>query len=190
MSRFKPDKKKRSVAENIIVVLLIGALMASFIHAFLKQEQELSHTGLSSLASSFTMKVLTIRAQWFMDDKPKEVIVSEYRKELKEELIADVRTELNGELSAEVSVNLQQSIPVNSRGWLDVEKGNICQEIWHYAIGEPLKLIKEPIAALEIQNNKANSTKITPLSICRYQLSSGWYFDYHRENGQISAVTK
>lgn len=172
MEKFHEHKEEKVIGEQVIVIAMVAILMASFLYYFLKQENKLTKTGINSTAITFASKLNAIRAQWFMDKQPNVVKVREYS---------------TGD-SEQVLIN----IPVNKKGWVDVPfqsskqlviETSACQQIWHYLIDGPLKILNETIVAIEIQHNVGRSNRI-----CRYQLPSGTYFDYSTSNGKVSEV--
>ena len=56
-------KKGKSVAENLIILVMIGLFMATFIYYFFKQEQLLSQTGFDAVANTFSARLNGIHAQ-------------------------------------------------------------------------------------------------------------------------------
>ncbi len=153
------DKKESSLGELIVIILLIAAFMATFIHYFFKQEQQFSDTGFTILAHKFSATVVSVHAQWYMDKKPNIVMV----------------ITMDGQ---------QQRVSVNDKGWINsISAESICQKIWQTILEEPLVFIKEPVSAVEIKR-KSEQKK----SLCRYGLPSGHYFDYDLENGKVSHI--
>lgn len=165
-------KKGKSVAENLIILAMVGVLMATFIYYFFKQEDHLSRTGFDSVANTFSARLNGIHAQWFMDKKPRWVIIKE-------------STVINGERK-------NKSIEVNSAGWVDVpavngtSNQNDCQIIWQQVLAIPMFYIKQPISAVMVNVNTRNNEKKSHL--CRYGLPSGEYFEYQPSNGKVSKV--
>jgi hypothetical protein len=165
-------KKGKSLAENLIILVMIGLFMATFIYYFFKQEQHLSQTGFYAVANTFSARLNGIHAQWFMDNKPRWIIIKE-------------SSEING-------ANKNNSVEVNSAGWVDVStvnevnNQNHCQIIWQQVLGIPMFYIKQPISAVMVIVNTQNNEKKSHL--CRYGLPSGEYFDYQPSNGKVSKV--
>ncbi len=165
-------KKGKSVAENLIILVMIGLFMATFIYYFFKQEQLLSQTGFDAVANTFSARLNGIHAQWFMDNQPNWVIIKE-------------NTVINGE-------SKNTSIEVNAKGWVDVStvdmvgNRNNCQIIWQQVLGIPMFYIKQPISAVMVIVNTRNNEKKS--HVCRYGLPSGEYFDYQPSNGKVSKV--
>lgn len=165
-------KKGKSVAENLIILVMIGLFMATFIYYFFKQEQHLSQTGFDAVANTFSARLISIHAQWFMDNQPNWVIIKE-------------NTVINGE-------SKNTSIEVNAKGWVDVStvdmvgNRNNCQIIWQQVLGIPMFYIKQPISAVMVIVNTRNNEKKS--HVCRYGLPSGEYFDYQPSNGKVSKI--
>jgi hypothetical protein len=166
-------KKGKSVAENLIILAMVGLLMATFIYYFFKQEEHLSRTGFDSVANTFSARITGIRAQWFMDNKPRWVIIKESNV-------------LNGERE-------NKSIEVNSTGWVDVSSINglsnlnNCQIIWQQVLETPMVYIKQPISAVMVNINTSESNK-KKTHLCQYGLPSGEYFEYQPSNGKVSKI--
>jgi hypothetical protein len=167
------DKKGKSVAENLIIIALLGLLMATFIYYFFKQESHLIKTGFDSVANSFSARVTGIRAQWFMDNKPRWLVLKETRI-------------LNGERA-----NIR--VAVNSAGWIyissasDVSNQNECQQIWQQVLDTPMVYMKQPVSAVLV-NIKINQTDNQQKRLCQFGLPSGEYFEYNPGNGKVSQI--
>ena len=166
-------KKGKSVAENLIILAMIGLLMATFIYYFFKQESHLSRSGFDAVTNNFSARIMVIHAQWFMDNKPRWVIIKE-------------SSELNGE-------HKNKTIEVNASGWVDVSSvnndgnHNNCQKIWQQVLATPMLYIKQPISAVMV-NIKTNDDFKEKIHLCRYSLPSGEYFDYQPSNGKVSLI--
>jgi hypothetical protein len=166
-------KKGKSLAENLIILAMIGLLMATFIYYFFKQEEHLSRTGFDSVAITFSARLTGIHAQWFMDNKPRWLIIKE-------------SSEING-------THKNNSVEVNSAGWVDVSSvnevnnQNHCQIIWQQVLAIPMVYIKQPISAVMVNINTGNDINKKSY-LCRYSLPSGEYFDYQPSNGKVSEI--
>jgi hypothetical protein len=170
-------KKGKSVAENLIILAMIGLLMATFIYYFFKQEAYLSRVGFDSVANSFSARVTGIHAQWFMDNKPRWVIIKE-------------TTTVNGDSES-------NRIEVNKAGWIDVTlvKGlsnqNECHKIWQQVLATPMVHMRQPISAVSVNINikiKINTATQQKNRLCQYSLPSGEYFEYQPSNGKVSRI--
>lgn len=167
------NKKGKSLAENLMIIVMLGVLMVVFISYFFKQEEHLTKAGFDSVANTFSARVTGIRAQWFMDNQPRWVVIKEI------EIV-------NGK-----STNIR--IPVNSSGWIDVEDSvnesniNHCQLIWQQVLATPMVYMKQPISAVLVKvqpkqiGKKANR-------LCQYGLPSGEYFEYQPSSGRVSQL--
>ena len=157
------DKKEKSLAEQIIVVLLFSLMMAWFIAFFFKQEQQITETGFKTLASTFSAKLVSVRSQWLMDLKPDAVKVKSLAVQFEDS-------------TQEVIVT-----PVNSKGWVDVEQASLgCEKIWSLVMDMPLSFMKSPISVIEIKKTASGKQKL-----CRYSISSGDYFEYYPTTGKV-----
>ncbi|MBA6336736.1 MULTISPECIES: hypothetical protein [unclassified Colwellia] len=166
-------KKGKSLAENLIILAMIGLLMATFLYYFFKQEQHLSRVGFDSVANTFSARVIGIHAQWFMDNKPSWVLIKE-------------ATAVNGDRE-------NNRIAVNKLGWVDIatvnslSNENECQKIWQQVLATPMIYIKQPISAV-IVNIKTNQVGQQQKYLCQYSLPSGEYFEYHPSNGKVTEI--
>lgn len=152
------DNKEKSLAEIVIIVLIIAILMVSFIHYFFKQEDQLTNVAFSRLAQNFSTKVTVVHAQWFMDKQPNIVIIALPKE--------------------------QQKVSVNNNGWIDHLEGNLaCSHIWNMVMMEPMFIMKMPISAVEVKKAGINVGRI-----CRFELPSGQYFEYNAHSGKVSNV--
>ncbi len=158
------DKKEKSLAEFVVIVVLVGVLMSVFINYFIKQEAQFSETGFKTLAQTFTTKVAIIHAQWLMDKQPQVVEL------------------------ASINNSEKQMITVNELGWVDTKQTPlVCEQIWQLVMATPLNFMKQSITAIEVRHFSAQPPQGVSL-VCRYMLSSGAYFDYNQGNGRVSAV--
>ncbi len=158
------EKNEKSLAEFVVIVVLVGVLMSVFIIYYIKQEAQFSTAGFSSLAQNFTTKVSTVHAQWLMDKQPRVIELASINKAEK------------------------QLITVNKKGWIDVNNGPlVCERISQIVMESPLSLMKQSIAAIEVRNFSAQPSQHVSL-VCRYTLPNGTYFDYNRFNGRVSTV--
>jgi len=167
------DRKGKSIAENLIMLTLVGSLMATFIYYFFKQEQHLTRVGFDSVANTFSAQVMGIHAQWFMDNKPRWVI-----------------TKQSTALNASSETN---RVEVNNAGWVDVSSvnntsiENDCQKIWQQVLATPMVYIKQPISAVMVKIN-TNEEGRKKTHLCQYGLPSGEYFEYQPSNGNVSQI--
>lgn len=156
---FKPkasDKKERSLAEIVIMVIVLAVLMMSFIHYFFKEENQLIKVAFNRLAQNFSTKVTAVHAQWFMDKQPDSVILALPKE--------------------------KQHINVNSNGWIDtLTNENACADIWKNIIMGPMYFMNSPVSAIEIK-----TADITVGHVCQFELPSGEYFEYNAESGKVS----
>ena len=164
------NSREKTLGENVIIIALITVFMSSFLYYFFKQEQRLTEVGFDAVARSFSSSVLAIRAQWFMDGQPDEVILKEKDKP-----------------------NI--ALKVNHKGWVSYkdEKEN-CQKIWHALMTTDLYFMNQPIAVIGIHknvndvNSEMNSEENTSINACRYSLPTGESFDYNIKKGKVSEV--
>jgi len=157
------EKREKSLAEFIVIIVMVGLLMGIFIHYFIKQEAYFNDAGFKRVAQSFTTKVSAIHAQWLMDKQPSVIRLV-------------------------TSNNEKQLVPVNGNGWVDIDKSLlVCDEIWQLVMETPLALMKQTISAVEVRNYALKPDEGVK-KLCRYVLPNGRYFDYNRLNGRVSMV--
>ena len=159
------DKKEKSLGEIVIIIAIVSILMMSFIHYFLKQEDQITQAGFKALSQNFSTKITAVRAQWFMDKKPDYV-----------ELISSGET---------------QKIYVNQLGWVDsTNKNSACEDIWTSIIGESLHLMNVSIKVSENINVNGKNINVNAKRVCKYSLPSGDFFQYHTNDGRVNiAIT-
>lgn len=154
-------KREKTLAEQIIIVLLVALLMAGFLYYFLKQEKQYTQVAFEGAVGRFATKVTTIRAQWFMDKQPSVVRLKEQGNQKTTRLIT-----------------------VNKNGWVDSLSNNKdCTLIWEQVMDSPLEFMNKPVTALQINIDKGAYQRI-----CRYILVSGEYFEYSPETGKVSNI--
>ncbi|MEW6989172.1 hypothetical protein AADZ91_00670 [Colwelliaceae bacterium 6441] len=161
------NSREKTLGENVVIIVLIAILMSSFLYYFFKQEQQLTTVGFDAMARKFSSSVMGIRAQWYMDGQPDEVIIKE---------------------------NHQSTVvlKVNKNGWVDLGNEHNCQKIWLAIMATELSFMNQPIAVLSINSaTKGEGNKNTRYvgNVCRYSLPSGESFDYQLETGTVSEVT-
>lgn len=151
------EKRERSLAELVVVIILFTFLMSVFISYFMKQKEQITLTGFNTLANSFVSKLNAVHGQWFMDQKPSVVQLSVMGRADKE------------------------FIPVNKKGWIDVKEEQFaCQKIWQVTLATPMEFLKSPVSAVEIKKNEEKRTRY-----CRYSISSTTYFEYNAQTGKV-----
>jgi len=160
------DKREKSMAEFVVVIIVFAVLMKIFISYFSEQEQHITTTGFTAISQNFNSTVLAVHAQWFMDKQPNVVLLA----------APDKKDRI--------------SVTVNEHGWLDVPKQAIklttttaCENIWQLAMTIPMQLMKFSIAAIELHDKGLDD-----FHHCRYLLPSGQYFEYYSETGKVTKV--
>ena len=154
------SRRGKTIGENILIVLLIAVLMAMFIYYFFKQEKQLTQVGFEAIANNFAANVTAIRAQWFMDGQPKQLLLKEKNATM-------------------------LMLPMNKQGWVDsINAQAPCISVWKSIMASELVFMNQPIIVVEIINEE-NSQK----NSCRYSLASGERFDYQPKTGKVSEVT-
>jgi hypothetical protein len=151
------QKRERSLAELVVIVILITLLMANFIVVFMDQNEQIKLAGFKRLANNFSSKVTIVHGQWLMDLKPKQVVLSS------------------------LNDNELEYISVNKKGWIDTrEKNNFaCRQIWQLVFNTPMQYMQSPISAIEVNNSQLSGR------VCRYNLTAKIYFEYHSDSGKI-----
>ncbi|MGL1956516.1 MAG: hypothetical protein OCD00_04300 [Colwellia sp.] len=151
------EKKEKSLAEFVIVIVLVAIMMTIFIRYFMTQEQQITVTGFNALAQSFNSKVTVVHAQWLMDKQPLKMVVSSFNRQK------------------------PQIIPVNKKGWIDVKHNNLaCEKIWQHTLEVPMQILQTVVSAIEIQKSSMKKGRL-----CRFSIISGQYFEYQTNTGRI-----
>ncbi len=169
MSRNKnADKREKSMAEFIVVIIIFAVLMKIFINYFNKQEQHITTAGFTALSQNFNNTIMVVHAQWFMDKQPNTVLLATQNKKEK------------------------MAITVNKHGWIDVSQQTValtnitpCEGIWRLAMSIPMQLMKLSIVAIELRDNRLGD-----FHHCRYLLATGQYFEYYSETGKVTKVSQ
>lgn len=162
------EKRERSMAEFVVVVVVFVVLMKIFINYFSEQEQQITTAGFTAISQNFNSTVLAVHAQWLMDKQPRVVLLATPNK------------------------NKRVAVTVNKHGWLDISNQlarstnlTACESIWQLAMTIPMQLMKFTIAAIALRDNEA-----VDFHHCRYLLPSGQYFDYYSETGKVTKVAQ
>jgi hypothetical protein len=176
-------KREKSMAEFVVVILIVAGLMKTFISTFNEQEPYITSTGFTAIAQNFNNTVFVVHAQWFMDKEPNVVLLETLDK-------------------VEIT-----PITVNNKGWLDVPNKitklpsfahatdftdfanmTACEQIWQLAMNMPMQLMTFSIAAIELREQTLANNSSGNFHHCRYLLPSGQYFEYDSETGKVSQV--
>lgn len=153
------NQREKTLGENIGIVLLFAVMMAIFIYYFFKQETQLTQIAFDRVANNFSAKIMAVRAQWFMDNQPKFVIIKD-------------------------NENNTRHIEVNKSGWVDFQSNDQnCRQIWSVVTESELSFMNQPVIIVEINNDLEHK-----LNVCRYGLPSGEYFDYYLTQGKVTSV--
>lgn len=159
------EKNEKSLTETLVVVVLIASLMASFLFYFFKQQEQLTRAGFETLAQVFSARINGTHAQWFMDHKPKYIVIE------------------SSNIQSDGSHTIK--VPMNKKGWIEpTNELMLCQRIWEFVMEAPLLYMKQPIGAVLVEHNNE------VMQYCQYSLPSGEYFTYHQSNGKVSEVKK
>jgi hypothetical protein len=151
------NKKHKSLIELVIIVVIIGLLMKLCIEAFLKSQANVTNSLFVQIVQQFTTKVNIVHSAWLTKGQPTVVRLQQ----------------LSGTNS--------QLVPVNTKGWVDEKQpGFRCQRIWQHVLSVPLQIANTEVLAVDINlgSNKDNY-------FCRYQLTSGEFFEYHPKTGKV-----
>ena len=156
------EKKQRSLAEFIVVVVIIAVLMKLLLDLFFSQQAKITNTAFVGLAQSFTSKVNVVHGQWLMDKQPDVVVLSQLNSKEK------------------------QYVDVNVAGWIDNNHTSLaCHRIWQQTLAMPLKVVKSTVVAIEIQNKAIKNGRL-----CRYSIANGQSFNYRSDTGKVKQVNQ
>jgi len=154
------EKKQRSMAEFIVVIVIIAVLMKLLLDLFFAQQVRITNTAFVGLAQSFTSKVNITHGKWLMDGEPATVVLNRANSQDK------------------------QYIDVNEAGWIDnVHTSLACQRIWKQTLSMPLQVVKSPVVAIEIKGKTIKNGRL-----CRYSIANGQSFDYRSDTGKVGQV--
>ena len=154
------EKKERSMAELLIIIVLIGIMAMVFINSFFKQETNISSAAFDALANTFSSKVQIVHGQWMMDKQPDVVELAS----LPEQDIERVR--------------------VNKQGWIDdTSINNACKNIWQMATNAPLMFMNQVVSVVEVARAGQQGR------VCRYMVYQGdlqLTFEYSSASGKVT----
>ena len=160
-NQMRIEKREKSLAELVMVIILMALLIGSFISYFMKNKDQITRTGFDSLANSFITQVNVVHSQWFMDKQPATVVIS-------------------SRLLNTSGENESEKVPVNAKGWIDVGLPELaCQKIWQHTLNAPMEFVKSPVSSVEVKNSTQKGR------ICRYSINSGAFFEYHTFSGKV-----
>jgi competence protein ComGC len=162
MSLKAPRKDKITLPELIIIVLLIGVLMTSFLMYFFKHQGQVTQTGFNNVSYVFAARLNAMRAKWMMSGQPRFIFVDD-----------------------ETS-STQMKVSLNSKGWVENSASVAgCKSTWLQIMGSSIDNQESNILAIWLA---LNSTNTVQKSLCRYSLSGGEYFNYTPSNGKVTEV--
>lgn len=167
------EERNRSVFLNVTVVLVFVGLMLSFIVYFNESRPNMRRIGLETLAESFRESVNNAHWQWQAEGRPEIVVLSMFSPRLD-----DNKTLVETD---------QRPIFVNQDGWPKADptsKG--CERIWNMVLNIPMEIQGFKVIAEYYDGLKLAESKMA--SVCRYRLSTGPYFEYKVNTGEVINV--
>ena len=151
------EKKERSYAEFVLVVVMVAIMMTVFIRYFMAQKQQITEVGFNTLSQNFSSQVVAVHAQWLMGIQPSTVVVSSFNKQK------------------------SQIIPVNKKGWIDVKQHVLaCEKIWQHTLDIPMQILQSAVSAIEIKKSTIKKGRL-----CRFSIITGQYFEYQTHTGRV-----
>lgn len=154
------EKKERSMAELLIIIILLGVLAVVFMNSFFKQEKNISNAAFDALANTFSSKVQIVHGQWMMDKQPNVV-----------------------ELASLPEQDIERVV-VNRKGWIDDDSAHdACKNIWQMATNAPLKFMNHVVSVVEVERTGQQGR------VCRYvvyQEDLQLAFEYSSASGKVS----
>lgn len=167
------EERNRSLLLNIVVVIVFLGLMLGFIRHLSDNTPDVRLLSLEQLADRFNTSVHHVHWQWQAEGRPEIVMLVSYSNKLGEDrnLVATDR----------------KPIFMNGKGWPQSEPSSKgCEKIWDMVLDTPMdidgfKVIAEYYAGIKLTGNEIDST-------CRFRLSTGPYFEYKVNVGQVSKV--
>jgi competence protein ComGC len=178
------DKRERTLAEIVIVILLLSVLMASFIHYFFKNQAQINKVAFNNLVNNFTSQVLLIHGQWLMSGKPEQLLLKE----------VGLEQQASKEQQQNATLAQTRKIFLNKAGWVSSKVTSLaCQKIWQQVMATPMIFGKQPLAVVQLlkknklpKNSKALTTINNNAFICRFSIETGLFFEYYSKNGRVS----
>jgi hypothetical protein len=175
------EKTKKSLTQNLIIVLIMLILMVTFIRYFFKQEQQFSDVAFNALQNAFRAQIILVHSQWLMDKQPRVVKLS---------------------VNDRTDKNKIKKILVNNQGWVDIVSNgqiNVCEKIWQLVMDRPLALMKMSVGAVlvnKVTTAQVKSDKNIDVSLgnkvrqktghkCRYSIDESHYFEYNSATGKV-----
>ena len=150
--------RDKSMTELLVIIIVLGLLMASFIGAFFEQEKKINDAGFNALANNFASQVQAIRGQWMMDGRPNRLMLKE----------------VSGR---------QSNVTVNKLGWVTAEN---CQAIWLSVLDIPLTFMNQPVGVVaKVVAGGDNLDATSQTYSCRYALNEHIFFDYMLLSGKV-----
>jgi hypothetical protein len=167
------DEVNRSLFINITVVLVFVSLTWSFVFYLNKDTTNLRRVAFDNLTEQFSSNVSSSHWQWQSEGRPRMMMLISHKNRLNKNKRL-VETD-------------RKPIFMSPLGWPKAEptlKG--CADIWKMMLNTPMDIEGFKITAkyydgLTLTNKALNS-------VCRYQLSTGPYFEYKIFLGQVSKV--
>lgn len=155
------DRRGKTLAEAMLVFIIVLILMDIGVTYFQKHQNMLLETGFNNLKNFFSARISAVHAQWMMDGKPNKVKIKYFY------------------LDEESPV-----IVVNKFGWVDFgNEDENCRKIWQAVTESPLLLMNH-----KIQVRTYN--KYLKSEYCQYVLDDKFFFTYHLAHGRVSQTRK
>jgi hypothetical protein len=160
----RSERREKSLAEQVIIIVVLGIFMAVFIRAISRGEERLLKNAFLKVRAEFTTQVAAIHGQWLLR-KSSWVKVSQ----------------LSGPNQGDGKrQKYSWRVYVNKQGWPDsLQSPGYCYDIWQQVMAIPLEVMRHPVAVVEL-NHQQNDDRV-----CRYHLTQEEYFDYLPLTGKV-----
>lgn len=173
LKREATEERNRSLFINIIVVMIFVGLMLAFIGHLNGNSTDVKRLSLEKLAEGFNTSVHNAHWQWQAEGRPQIVMLVSYANKLgtDKKLVATKR----------------RPIFMSHQGWpKSSSDAKGCEKIWDMVLDAPMEIEGFKVIAEYYDGEKLTGDSLD--SECRYRLSSGPYFEYKLNLGQVLKV--
>jgi hypothetical protein len=167
------EDRNRSLFINLVVVIIFGGLMLGFVGYLNGNTPDVKRLSLEKLAEGFNTSVHNAHWQWQAEGRPQIVMSVSYAPKLGDDkkLVATKR----------------RPVFMSHQGWpKSSSDAKGCEKIWDMVLDVPMQIEGFKVIAEYYDGEKLTGDSLD--SKCRYRLSTGPYFEYKVQLGQVLKV--
>jgi len=159
------DNSNKKLFMNIVIVVLFASLMAWFIRYYMHSEPDLHSAVLEGFSRQFESASSNAHWRWQASGRPERIMLLHFDAQGNEKDRSAVRMAHYG------------------RPWVE-QSSDGCAKLWSTLLNIPAMVNGFRVIAEYYPNR--DDTRPEALGHCRYRLSSGAYFDYAIDTGDVT----